>query len=54
VQTVGTFLGPLIAGFVYDITKSYFIAFVIFAAVSIVSMILMFLARPPKSAAASH
>jgi MFS family permease len=54
VQTVGTFLGPLIAGFVYDITKSYFIAFAIFAAVSVVSMILMFLARPPKSAAASH
>jgi MFS family permease len=54
VQTVGTFLGPLIAGFVYDITKSYFIAFAIFAAVSIVSMILMFLARPPQSAAASH
>ena len=48
VQTVGTFLGPLIAGFVYDLTKSYMIAFGIFAGVSIVATILMYLAQQPR------
>jgi MFS family permease len=54
VQTVGTFLGPLIAGFVYDLTKSYTIAFSIFAAVSLIATVLMFLARRPPLAAASE
>jgi MFS family permease len=48
VQTVGTFLGPLIAGFVYDLTKSYMIAFGIFAGVSIVATVLMYLAEQPR------
>ncbi|HUF40514.1 MAG TPA: MFS transporter [Verrucomicrobiae bacterium] len=48
VQTVGTFLGPLIAGFVYDVTKSYTLAFVIFAAVSLIATLFMFLARRPE------
>jgi OFA family oxalate/formate antiporter-like MFS transporter len=47
VTTVGTFLGPVIAGFCYDVTQSYTIAFAIFAAVSLVSTILMFLAKRP-------
>jgi len=54
VQTVGTFLGPLIAGFVYDLTKSYTVAFSIFAAVSLIATFLMFLARRPQLAAASE
>jgi cyanate permease len=54
VQTVGTFLGPLIAGFVYDLTKSYTIAFAIFAVVSFISMILMSVARRPHGAAVSQ
>jgi MFS family permease len=54
VQTVGTFLGPLIAGFVYDLTKSYTIAFSIFAAVSLLATFLMFLARRPQLVAASE
>jgi len=37
VQTAGTFLGPVIAGFLYDLTKSYTIAFGIFALVSLLS-----------------
>jgi len=49
VQTVGTFLGPLIAGFVYDLTKSYAIAFSIFAAVSLLATVLMFLAKQPRN-----
>jgi cyanate permease len=53
VQTVGTFLGPLIAGFVYDLTKSYTVAFSIFAVVSLLATILMFLARRPQVTAPS-
>jgi MFS family permease len=51
VTTVGTFMGPVLAGFCYDVTKSYAIAFGIFAAVSLVSTLLMFLARRPVRAA---
>jgi MFS family permease len=48
VQTVGTFLGPLIAGFVYDVTKSYAIAFGIFACVSLVAFGFMVCAKQPR------
>jgi MFS family permease len=47
VTTVGTFMGPIIAGFFYDLTKSYAIAFSIFAIVSVASVLCMFLAKPP-------
>lgn len=47
VTTAGTFLGPLVAGFFYDLTKSYAIPFAIFAFVSLLSMLCMFLAKPP-------
>jgi MFS family permease len=47
VTTVGTFMGPIIAGFFYDLTRSYAIAFTIFAVVSLVSSTCMFLAKPP-------
>jgi MFS family permease len=47
VTTAGTFMGPIIAGFLYDLTKSYTIAFAIFAIVSLFATILMFLARRP-------
>jgi MFS family permease len=47
VTTIGTFLGPVVAGFCYDVTKSYTIAFGIFTAVSLVSTVLMFLAKRP-------
>lgn len=47
VQTVGTFMGPIIAGFLYDLTKSYMIAFSVFAIVSVVATVFMFLAKPP-------
>jgi MFS family permease len=49
VTTVGTFLGPVLAGFCYDVTKSYTIAFAIFAAVSLISTVLMFLAKRPAA-----
>jgi MFS family permease len=47
VTTAGTFMGPIIAGFLYDLTKSYTIAFGIFAVVSLLSAFCMFLAKPP-------
>lgn len=48
VQTAGTFLGPLIAGLVYDLTQSYVIAFGIFALVSLIAILLMYAARQPR------
>ena len=47
VTTAGTFMGPIIAGFLYDLTKSYTLAFAIFAVVSLGSAFCMFLAKPP-------
>ncbi|MGH7824448.1 MAG: MFS transporter [Candidatus Binatia bacterium] len=47
VTTVGTFMGPIIAGFFYDLTQSYTIPFTIFAGVSLASIFCMFLAKPP-------
>jgi len=51
VQTVGTFIGPVLAGFLYDLTRSYTIAFAIFASASLAATLLMFFARQPGSAA---
>ena len=39
--------GSIIAGFLYDLTKSYTLAFAIFAVVSLASAFCMFLAKPP-------
>ncbi len=47
VTTAGTFMGPILAGVFYDLTKSYRVAFAIFALMSLVSMFFMFLAKPP-------
>jgi MFS family permease len=47
VTTTGTFMGPILAGVFYDMTKSYTVAFAIFAVMSLVSMFFMFLAKPP-------
>ena len=47
VTTAGTFMGPIIAGFLYDRTQSYTLAFSLFAFVSLASMLCMFLAKPP-------
>jgi MFS family permease len=47
VTTAGTFIGPILAGYSYDRTKSYAVAFTIFAFVSVVAILLMFFAKPP-------
>lgn len=52
VVTAGTFLGPIIAGFFYDVTKSYTIAFGVFAVVSLMATVFMFFAKPPQRACA--
>jgi MFS family permease len=49
VQTAGTFIGPVLAGFLYDVTKSYTIAFGIFAVASLGAAGLMILARRPQA-----
>jgi cyanate permease len=43
----GAAFGPTIAGFIYDATQSYQLAFTIFAALSIVAMLVIFFAKPP-------
>ena len=47
ITTAGTFMGPIVAGLFYDFTKSYSVAFTIFAIVSLLATALMFLARQP-------
>jgi MFS family permease len=47
VTTAGTFMGPIVAGFFYDLTKSYSIPFTVFAFVSLLSTLCMFMAKPP-------
>jgi cyanate permease len=42
-------MGPIIAGLFYRLTKSYTIAFGLFAVVSLLATIFMFLAKPAKS-----
>jgi MFS family permease len=48
VQTVGTFIGPILAGILYDLTRSYAIAFGIFAVTGLGAAGLMLLARRPQ------
>jgi cyanate permease len=50
VTTAGTFMGPIVAGFCYDLTKSYTIPFTIFAGVALLATLCMFMARPPGGA----
>jgi sugar phosphate permease len=48
ITTMGTFMGPLIAGYVHDTTKSYTVAFTIFAGSALLSTFCMFSARRPR------
>lgn len=49
VTTVGTMVGPLFAGYVYDTTGSYRQAMLTFAVCGLVSLLLMILARRPEA-----
>ena len=44
----GAAIGPTIAGVIYDATHSYQKAFIIFAAVSLMAMLAIFFAKPPR------
>ena len=41
-------LGPLMAGIVFDLTKSYFLAILIAGAVCVVAVIMAILTKPPQ------
>lgn len=47
----GAAFGPTLAGVIYDATGSYQIAFTIFAVLSLIAMIAIFFARPPRPGA---
>ena len=46
----GAAFGPGIAGFIFDATRSYQIAFNIFAVMSVVAILVIYFAKPPKPA----
>ena len=47
IQMLGIIVGPIISGYVFDTTGSYTIAFLGFSVAALVSMILVFMAKPP-------
>jgi len=48
-STIGSLIGPVIAGGIYDITESYQMAFLILVIFSIIGIILSILLRPTKT-----
>ena len=44
----GAAFGPMLAGFIYDVTGSYQLAFTIFAILSTTAIMVIYFARPPK------
>jgi MFS family permease len=44
--TIGAAIGPLLTGYIFDVTGSYQVAFLTFAVLSVVGLILMVLIRP--------
>lgn len=46
--SIGSFIGPLFAGWIYDTTKSYMIAFTVFAAMMIIASVVVLFVKPPK------
>ena len=47
IQMLGIIAGPIISGYVFDTTGSYTIAFLSFSVAALVSMVLVFMAKPP-------
>jgi len=46
---LGAAFGPTIAGIIYDTTQSYQMAFTIFAVASLLAIVAIFFAKPPKA-----
>ena len=49
-QIFGLVLGPIYAGFIFDVTQSYSIAFASFALSATLAGVVMFFLKPPKKA----
>jgi OFA family oxalate/formate antiporter-like MFS transporter len=45
---VAAAFGPIVGGIIYDLTKSYQLAFLLGALTNVVSLVLLFLSNPPK------
>ncbi|MBI2906323.1 MAG: MFS transporter [Chloroflexi bacterium] len=48
VAMIGTVGGPFLAGWIFDVTGSYHVAFGLFVALCVMSAVLLLLARPPR------
>ena len=48
---VAAAFGPIVGGIIYDLTKSYQLAFLLGALTNVVSLVLLFLSNPPKGKA---
>jgi len=48
--TLGGTVAPLLAGYIFDVTLSYQLAFIVFAVLSIVALVLVLLLKPTKKA----
>ncbi len=48
IQMLGIIVGPIISGYIFDTTGSYTNAFLGFSAAALLSMALVFMARPPQ------
>jgi cyanate permease len=44
----GLVLGPVFAGFMYDVTQSYYLAFMVFAFSGMLGAVIMVFLRPPQ------
>ncbi|MBU2644741.1 MFS transporter [bacterium] len=47
-STSGSAFGPMIAGFIFDATQSYQLAFILFATISLIATVIVRFARPPE------
>ena len=47
IQMFGLVLGPIFAGWIFDVTDSYRLAFITFAIAAAIAMVLMLIARRP-------
>ena len=43
---IGAAVGPFLAGYIFDVTSSYYVAFLVCAAISVTGLILSALLRP--------
>jgi MFS family permease len=52
VQMFGLVLGPVFAGFMYDVTESYYLAFMVFTVSGTLGAVIMVFLRPPQQSIA--